>query len=133
MPRAGGHGGRPRSAAASRRPPHRRPASPGRNARPDAGREAVDRSVFAIAGRAIWSMIHDGGGSDVLRLQAASERDGVAFRLAYIGDDFTGEREELFGRDYMRALFAYAYERASRGYPWHKGHPLRPSTRAAAR
>jgi hypothetical protein len=60
----------------------------------------VGRSVFAIAGRAIWSMIHNGGGNDILRLQAASERDGVAFNLAYIGDDFTGEREELFDRNY---------------------------------
>jgi hypothetical protein len=104
-----------------------------RNARLDAGWAAVGRNVFTIAGRAIWSMIHNGGNSDILRLQATSERDGVAFNLAYIGDDFTAEREELFDRDYMRALFGYAYGRASRGYPWDKGHPLRLPTRAEAR
>ena len=104
-----------------------------RNSRLDAGWAAVSRNVFTIAGRAISSMIHYSGNNDILRLQSTSERDGVAFNLAYIGEDVTVQRKEIFDREYMRALFQYAYDQASRGYPWTTGHPLRTSMRAGAR
>ena len=97
-----------------------------RNARLDADWASVDRRVFTIAGRAISSMIQYGGANDVLRVQATAAQDGVDFNLAYIGPDFTVEHEDIFDQAYMRALFEYGYEKGRQGYPWSKGHPLRP-------
>jgi hypothetical protein len=103
-----------------------------RNARLDAEAVAVERSIFTIAGRAITSMIHYSGGNDILRLQMTTARDGVDFNLAYIGEDFTVEHEDIFDPGYMRALFDYGYRLARGGYPWSKGHP-RFLTRMARR
>ncbi len=89
-----------------------------RNGRLDSDWAAVDRRVFTIAGRAISSMIHYSGNNDILRLQTTAARDGVDFKLAYIGADFNTPREENFDPRYMRPLFDYAYEKARHGYPW---------------
>jgi hypothetical protein len=44
------------------------------------------------------------------------------------------EHTENFDTRYMQALFDYAYNQASHGYRWSKGHPLLlPPTRTAAR
>ena len=94
-----------------------------RNARLDAEAVAVERSIFSIAGRAISSMIHYSGNSDILRLQLTAVRDGVDFNLAYIGEDFAVKHEDSFEPAYMRALFEYGYRLAAAGYPWEKGHP----------
>jgi hypothetical protein len=95
-----------------------------RNARLDAEWAMVDRRVLSIAGRAITSMIHYSGSNDIGRLQATAERDGVDFNLAYIGKEFTVERTVPFDQSYMRALFDYGFQRARRGFPWSKGHPM---------
>jgi hypothetical protein len=94
-----------------------------RNARLDAESIAVERSIFTIAGRAIASMIHYSGNSDILRLQLTAARDGVDFNLAYIGEDFMVKHRDLFDPAYMRALFDYGYRLAAAGFPWEKGHP----------
>lgn len=104
-----------------------------RNARLDAEWATVDRRVLTIAGRAITSMIHYTGTNDILRLEALAVRDGIDFNLAYIGPDFTMEHKVIFDQQYMRALFEYSYEKARRGYPWSKGHPLFSLVQAKAR
>ena len=104
-----------------------------RNARLDPEWSAVRRNVFAIAGRAIASMVHSTGNNDILRVQEIAARDGMEFNLAYIAPDFTATREELFDPAYMRALFDYARERARRSYPWRRSHPLRAAEEVAER
>jgi hypothetical protein len=94
-----------------------------RNARLDAEAVAVERSIFSIAGRAISSMIHYSGNSDIVRLQLTAARDGVDFNLAYIGEDFAVKHTDIFDPIYMRALFDYGYRLAAEGFPWKKGHP----------
>jgi hypothetical protein len=96
-----------------------------RNARLDPDWAPVDRRILSIAGRAIATMIHYSGHNDILRMQAAAERDGVNFRLAYIGPDFTVEHVDSFSPDYMRSLFDYGYRQALAGYPWRRSHPAR--------
>jgi hypothetical protein len=103
-----------------------------RHARLDAEAVAVERSIFSIAGRAISSMIHYSGNSDILRLQLTAVRDGVDFNLAYIGEDFAVKHKDIFDPIYMQALFDYGYRLAAEGYPWEKGHP-RFLARAAQR
>ncbi|HYZ33112.1 MAG TPA: patatin-like phospholipase family protein, partial [Crenalkalicoccus sp.] len=95
-----------------------------RNARLDPDWAAVERRLFTIAGRAISSMIHYSGNSDILRLETTAARDGVDFNLAYIGPDFTVEHRADFETAYMRALFEYGYAKAVNGYPWQKAHPV---------
>lgn len=94
-----------------------------RNARLGADWQETERAVLSIAGRAISSMIAYSGQNDVLRLQAQAERDGIAFNLAYIRDDFTLPWERPFDRAWMRALFEYGRQRALDGRAWERSHP----------
>ncbi len=95
-----------------------------RNGRLDPEWTATERRFISIAGRAVSTMIHYSGVNDVMRIYAQTQRDGVAFRLAYIEPDFKAEHTEDFAPVYMNALFNHAYERARTGYPWHTAPPF---------
>ncbi len=89
-----------------------------RDARLDAEPEDTSREFRTIAERAIQTMIRSSGINDTFRIYATTLRDGVAFRLAFIGSDFPRTPHEEFSRAYMNALFDYAYQKARNGYPW---------------
>ena len=89
-----------------------------RNARLDPDWATVQRSTLNIAGRAISTMIASSGYNDVVRIYYTTLRDGIGFKLASIGRDFTMVLPEPFDQGYMRALFDYGYQRARRGYDW---------------
>jgi predicted acylesterase/phospholipase RssA len=95
-----------------------------RNGRLDSEWAAVDRRSVSIAGRAISSMIASSGFNDAVRLYFFAQRDGVDYNLAFIGPDFTQRLESPFEQGYMRALYAFGFERARAGYPWAKAPPL---------
>jgi predicted acylesterase/phospholipase RssA len=95
-----------------------------RNARLDSEWASVDRSTINIAERAIATMITASGYNDMVRLYSTAQLDGVAFRLASIRSDFTMKLPSPFDQGYMRALFAYGYERARRGYDWSDKPPF---------
>jgi hypothetical protein len=57
------------------------------------------------------------------RMYATTQRDGVAYILAYIGADFVEPYPGLFNRDYMTKLFTYGREKARAGYRWHRTPP----------
>ncbi|MGE0723398.1 MAG: patatin-like phospholipase family protein [Alphaproteobacteria bacterium] len=95
-----------------------------RNGRVDPEWNEVERSTLTIAGRAISTMIHVSGLNDLFRVWTTAQRDGVDYNLAYIGSDFEAPRKGDFDREFMSALFAYAHDRAVRGYPWHKTPPF---------
>lgn len=78
----------------------------------------VRRNLLAITGQAISTLISAAGVGDIFRIQAAALRNGVAFRLAHIEDDFAAPEGEPFAQDYLRALFDYGYAKARLGYPW---------------
>ncbi|HEY4075550.1 MAG TPA: patatin-like phospholipase family protein [Rhizomicrobium sp.] len=80
----------------------------------------VRRRTLGIAGRAISTMLKYGGQGDLLRIYFTTQRDGVDFNLALIGDDFTTLHAADFDKTYMNALFDYAYQKARHGYPWMK-------------
>lgn len=95
-----------------------------RNARLGSNWSAVERSTLDIAGRAISTMIHMSGINDLFRVYALSQRDGVDFNLAFIGDDFEAPAHEGdFDPAYMDALFAYGYEKGRNSDPWQKVPP----------
>lgn len=95
-----------------------------RNAREDPEWANVERRMLNIAGRAISTMIHTSGSNDVLRIYFVTQHDRVDYNLAFIGSDFSAPRVGDFDRIFMNALFDYAYQKARRGYPWHKAPPI---------
>ncbi len=104
-----------------------------RNSRLRGDGKDTDRNLVAIAGRAISSMIQYSGQNDIIRVQNLSQRDGVRFNLAYIGDDFTTPWRTAFDPAYMQALYEYGRTRILEGRAWVNSHPsLRQSDEAAA-
>lgn len=95
-----------------------------RNGRLDPEWATTERNTMGIAGRAIATMIAASGLNDVIRMYNTTQRDGIAFNLAYIGSNFTQKLPEPFDQAYMRALFDYGYQRARRGYDWAKQPPV---------
>ncbi len=93
------------------------------NAREDPEWGDVDRRTLSIAGRAISTMIHYSGVNDLLRIYYTLRDDGIAYNLAYIGDDFVATEDGEFDRVYMNKLYNYAYQLAANGYPWRKAPP----------
>ena len=84
---------------------------------------ASDRRTFSIAGRAIETMLVSSGRNDVLRTYFVTQRDGVAYNLAYIGSDFSAPKKGEFDQTYMTALYEYGYQQARENREWHKGPP----------
>jgi hypothetical protein len=101
-----------------------------RNGRLDPDWASVDRSFMTIVGRAISTMIHYSGYNDILRIYNTTKRDGVDYNLAYIETDFPEIKHEQFDPEYLRALFAYGYDKGRRGPVWHKAPPLLQPARA---
>ncbi len=101
-----------------------------RNARLDSEHAEVERRTISIAGRAIGTMLQAAGYSDVALAYFLTKRDDVAYRLAFIGADFTERRGRPFEPAYMRALFDYGYAKARSGNPWHLVPPGLHTTRA---
>jgi predicted acylesterase/phospholipase RssA len=95
-----------------------------RNDRLDPEWADTNRQFLTIAQRAIATMIHVSGANDVFRIYATTQRDNVAYRLAYIGADFPAKQHQPFDRAYMNALFDYAYAKATNGYPWATRPPI---------
>lgn len=50
-------------------------------------------------------MIASSGVNDAYRIYTTARRDGIAFRLAYIGENFTVPSPRPFDRKYMNALY----------------------------
>ena len=86
-----------------------------RNGRLDPDWASVDRRFVTIVGRAISTMIHYSGYNDILRIYNTTKRDGVDYNLAYIETDFSEIEHEQFDPGYLRALFAYGYDKGRRG------------------
>jgi len=83
----------------------------------------IDRSTLSIATRAVATLITNNGVGDLYRMYALAKRDGVGFRLAFIGDDFAEPHPAEFDRPYMVKLFEYARAKARAGYPWRTAPP----------
>ncbi len=57
-------------------------------------------------------MIAANGANDAFRIYLTTRRDGVAYNLAYIGDEFGEPYVGPFDQTYMVKLFALAVNRA---------------------
>ncbi len=101
--------------ARSRRPARDRTAWVVRNGRLDTEWAATNRSILGIASRSASTLLHFSAVNDITRIFLTTQRDGVNFRLAYIGPDFDAPRSEPFETAYMRALFDYGYRHGLEG------------------
>ena len=68
-------------------------------------------------------MIASSGVGDTYRIYATTQRDGVAFNLAYIGDDFQEPYPGPFDPGYMGKLYRYGYDKGRRGTGWQTTPP----------
>ncbi len=103
-----------------------------RNGRLDVEWAATDRSILSIAGRAAATLLHFSAANDIIRIFLTAQRDGVAFRLAYIGPDFRATRDEPFDNRFMRALFAHGRAFGRAGDRWRDTLPTVGSIEPAA-
>jgi hypothetical protein len=94
-----------------------------RNGRLRVEAEQTERRALSIATRAVSTFTASRGVGDIYRIYTTTKRDGVQFRLAFIGDDFTEPHAREFDRTYMNRLFDCARAKARSGYPWLKAPP----------
>jgi predicted acylesterase/phospholipase RssA len=95
-----------------------------RNSSMTATWDPVERRTINIAGRAIDSLIHTQGLGDLYRIYTTTQRDGLDFNLAYIGNDFVYQNKtEQFETAFMVSLYDYGYAQGRAGYAWQKVPP----------
>lgn len=104
-------------------PNHRDIAYIIRNGRLFREEETVKRRTFAVASQAISTMIASNAVNDLYRIYLTTHRDGVAFNLAYLDDDFAVPYKGPFDKEYMNKLFAYGYRKGADGFDWRKTPP----------
>ena len=85
--------------------------------------EQTERRTLSIATRAVSTLTASSGVGDLYRIYTTTKRDGVQFKLAFIGGDFTEPHAREFDRTYMNRLFDYARAKARSGYPWLRAPP----------
>ena len=78
-----------------------------RNGRFSRTEASIERQTFAIAKQALATMTASSGVNDTYRMYLIAQRDGVAYNLTSIDDDFAVPYKGPFDQDYMRALFDY--------------------------
>lgn len=89
-----------------------------RNGRLDTEWSSTNRSILGIASRSASTLLHFSAVNDITRIYLTTQRDGVNFRLAYIGPEFDAPRSEPFETSFMRALFDYGYRQGLEGNRW---------------
>lgn len=112
--------------AALERSGYRRKASAAyivRNSRLTTSWSDVEQTTLPIAEKAVSTMINYNGVGDLYRMYLVMQRAGASFSLAYVGEDFQAPHPEEFDQTFMRALYRYAYDKASKGYPWEHAPP----------
>ena len=92
----------------------------GRFARPEAN---IERQTLAIAKQALATMTTSSGVNDAYRMYLIAQRDGVAYNLASIEDDFDVPYKGPFDQTYMRSLFEYGYNKIRGRNAWQNVPP----------
>jgi len=95
-----------------------------RNGRIDVEGASVTRGVLSIATRSVLTLLHFSGIDDIDRIYLTALRDGLEFRLTYIGAEFRAKRRGPFDPGYMRALFDYGRARGLSRETWVTAPPL---------
>ncbi|MGK7869880.1 patatin-like phospholipase family protein [Falsiroseomonas sp. E2-1-a20] len=102
-----------------------------RNGRIDLEGATVARGVMSITGRSASTLLHFSGINDINRIYLTAVRDGLGFRVAYIGTDFRAPRSGAFDPDFMKALFEYGRVTGRNGTAWETAPPFVTTSPAA--
>ncbi len=70
----------------------------------------IPRQTLSVAAQAASTMIAANGSNDAFRMYLTTRRDGVAYNLTYISDDFTEPYVGPFDQAYMTKLFEYGHQ-----------------------
>lgn len=89
-----------------------------RNGRLNRLEERVERTTLDVTAKALSTMTAAGGMNDLYRIYLTTSRDNVAFKLAFIDQDFLTPYSGPFNTSYMRSLFAYGYAKGRAGFRW---------------
>jgi predicted acylesterase/phospholipase RssA len=94
-----------------------------RNSSLKPNRDVVELKVLPLSARSISSLIRTQGIGDLYTIYALTQRDGIDYNLAYIGDEFTRQSTEPFDMPYMKELYKFGFDLARQGYPWEQKPP----------
>lgn len=94
-----------------------------RNGRLKAQREMTERRAISILSATVSTMTRSSGEYDVVRTWLRTQRHGIGFNLAFVGQDFESPYKTMFDPTYMRALFDYGRERMRSGTAWISAPP----------
>jgi hypothetical protein len=83
----------------------------------------IERQTLAIAKQALATMTTSSGVNDTYRMYLIAQRDGVAYNLTSIDDDFAVPYKGPFNQQYMHALFEYGYNKVRGPNAWQKLPP----------
>jgi hypothetical protein len=89
-----------------------------RNGRLRPQRAMTQRRLISVLGASVSSMTAASGSFDVQRVWLQAQRQGMTYRLAFVGEDFTVPYQRPFEPAYMRALFEYGQQRMRSGTAW---------------
>lgn len=89
-----------------------------RNARLDPEWAQVERRTVPIAFRAIATLVQFQGIGDLYTIYTVTQRDHVAFNLAFIPPTFDYPHKQIFDTKYMQELFAVGERMAIKGTDW---------------
>ena len=89
-----------------------------RNARLDPEWAQVDRRTLPIAFRAISCLVQFQGIGDLYTIYTITQRDRLAFNLAFIPPTFNYPHAQFFDTKYMTELFAVGQRMAVKGTDW---------------
>jgi Patatin-like phospholipase len=74
--------------------------------------------ILPIAERSLHGLIGAQVVGDLYRIYTIAQRDGIAFNLTHIPEDYDIDAKESFDREAMNRLYQLGYEWARAGYPW---------------
>jgi predicted acylesterase/phospholipase RssA len=94
-----------------------------RNSRVSPRWEIVEPRLAKIAGRSMSTLIKNQGLGDIWRAYSISNAEGYDFNHIAIPLSYDAVPKEPFDPEYMKALYDYGFEMASKGLKWDK-YPL---------
>jgi len=95
-----------------------------RNGQVDAAPEQVSRKLIDIAGRSMTTLIKSVAMSDLIRIWALAERDGIDFNYVGIPGDSKELDIDAFSPEEMRRLFDRGHAMALEDEPWRQDLPV---------
>lgn len=90
-----------------------------RNTKIDPEYHAVDLWLSDIAGRSVSTLIKYQGRDNLQNIVAVAKRDGFKVHITHVPASFDTPLENMFDKQYMRALYKVGYDKGRSKSAWH--------------